>query len=154
MGVTEPQATFSACFGAAFMMWHPNKYAELLAKKIKDHKASAWLVNTGWTGGAHGVGSRIKLKYTRAMIDAIHHHEFDNVSFIKDEEFGFQIPQSCPGVPSEVLIPKNTWKDKGKYDEVKKKLISLFNANFEKFEANVNKEIVEAGPKSSLSLQS
>ncbi|WP_297762739.1 phosphoenolpyruvate carboxykinase (ATP) [uncultured Muriicola sp.] len=154
MGVTEPQATFSACFGAAFMMWHPNKYAELLAKKIKDHKATAWLVNTGWTGGAHGVGSRIKLKYTRAMIDAIHHNEFDKVSFIKDEEFGFQIPQSCPGVPAEVLIPKNTWDDKGKYDEVKKKLVGLFNTNFKKFEANVNKEIVDAGPKASLSLQS
>ncbi|MBT8285894.1 MAG: phosphoenolpyruvate carboxykinase (ATP) [Flavobacteriaceae bacterium] len=154
MGVTEPQATFSACFGAAFMMWHPNKYAELLAQKIKEHKATAWLVNTGWTGGAHGVGSRIKLKYTRAMIDAIHHKDFENVNYIKDEEFGFMIPESCPGVPSEVLIPKNTWDDKSRYNDVKNKLVNLFNENFKKFEENVNQDIVNAGPKSSMSMQS
>ena len=154
MGVTEPQATFSACFGAAFMMWHPNKYAELLAKKLEEHKATAWLVNTGWTGGAHGVGSRMKLKYTRAMIDAIHHHDFDDAEFVQDPEFGFQIPTSCPNVPSEVLIPKNTWEDKEKYDQVKKKLVTLFNENFKQFEANVNSKIVAAGPKSDYSLQS
>ncbi|MGB5203131.1 phosphoenolpyruvate carboxykinase (ATP) [Eudoraea sp.] len=154
MGVTEPQATFSACFGAAFMMWHPNKYAELLAEKIKEHKATAWLVNTGWTGGAHGVGSRMSLKYTRAMIDAIHHHDFDNVEFTTDEEFGFQIPLSCPNVPSEILIPKNTWEDKGQYQEVKKKLVGLFNENFKKFAANVNAKIVEAGPSADHALQS
>ncbi|MGB5356746.1 MAG: phosphoenolpyruvate carboxykinase (ATP), partial [Eudoraea sp.] len=152
MGVTEPQATFSACFGAAFMMWHPNKYAELLAEKIKKHKAKAWLVNTGWTGGAHGVGSRMSLKHTRAMIDAIHHHEFDNVEFVTDEEFGFQIPTSCPGVPSEVLIPKNTWEDKGKYDQTKQKLVKLFNDNFKQFEENVNEDIVKAGPKANISV--
>ncbi len=154
MGVTEPQATFSACFGAAFMMWHPNKYAELLAEKIKEHKATAWLVNTGWTGGAHGVGSRMSLKYTRAMIDAIHNHDFDNVEFTTDQEFGFQIPLSCPDVPSEILIPKNTWDNKEQYQEVKNKLVSLFNENFKKFAANVNTEIVEAGPKADFSLQS
>jgi phosphoenolpyruvate carboxykinase (ATP) len=147
MGVTEPEATFSACFGAAFMMWHPNKYAELLAQKIKEHKATAWLVNTGWTGGAYGEGSRIKLKYTRAMIDAIHQKDFEKVDYMMDDEFGFQIPLSCPGVPDEVLIPKNTWKDKERYEQVKKKLISLFNNNFKKFEANVNPSIVQAGPK-------
>ena len=154
MGVTEPQATFSACFGAAFMMWHPNKYAELLAEKIKEHKATAWLVNTGWTGGAHGVGSRMSLKYTRAMIDAIHNHDFDNVEFTTDQEFGFQIPLSCPDVPSEILIPKNTWDNKEQYQEVKNKLVTLFNENFKKFEAGVNTEIVEAGPKADFSLQS
>ena len=147
MGVTEPQATFSACFGAAFMMWHPNKYAALLAKKIKEHKVNAWLVNTGWTGGAYGKGSRIKLKYTRAMIDAIHQKQFDEVAFVKDEAFGFQIPLSCPKVPSELLLPRNTWDDKEKYQEVKNKLITLFNENFKQFEANVNFEILEAGPK-------
>lgn len=147
MGVTEPQATFSACFGAAFMMWHPNKYAELLAAKIKDHKVNAWLINTGWTGGPHGVGSRMKLKYTRAMIDAIHHGDFESVDFVEDTEFGFQIPTSCPNVPSEVLIPKNTWEDKAKYDEVKKGLIVLFKENFRQFEADVNPKIVAAGPK-------
>lgn len=147
MGVTEPQATFSACFGAAFMMWHPNKYAEMLAEKIKTHKATAWLVNTGWTGGAHGVGSRIKLKYTRAIIDAIHNGDFDNVETIMDKEFGFEIPLSCPGVPSEILVPKNTWEDKGKYDEVKEKLVTLFQGNFKQFEGGVNANIVAAGPK-------
>ncbi len=147
MGVTEPQATFSACFGAAFMMWHPNKYAELLAKKMIDHNTNAWLINTGWTGGAHGVGSRIKLKYTRAMIDAIHNNDFDAVETVIDEEFGFEIPTSCPNVPSEVLLPKNTWSDKAAYDETKAKLIGLFTDNFKQFEAGVNPQIIAAGPK-------
>lgn len=147
MGVTEPQATFSACFGAAFMMWHPNKYAELLAEKLKKHNAKAWLVNTGWTGGAHGVGSRIKLKYTRAIIDAIHNNDFDNVETVIDPEFGFEVPVSCPGVPSELLLPKNTWADKAKFAEIKEKLVNLFQKNFKQFEASVNPEIVAAGPK-------
>ena len=151
MGVTEPQATFSACFGAAFMMWHPNKYAELLAYKLKKHGAKAWLVNTGWTGGAHGTGSRIKLKYTRAIIDAIHNGAFDNVQTTVDPEFGFTIPLSCPDVPSELLVPKNTWSDKEGYDNVKDKLIHLFQENFKQFEAKVNPEIVDAGPKMSVS---
>ena len=112
------------------------------------------MVNTGWTGGAHGVGSRMSLKYTRAMIDAIHHHDFDNVEFTTDEEFGFQIPLSCPNVPSEILIPKNTWEDKEQYQEVKKKLVGLFNENFKKFAANVNAKIVEAGPSVDHALQS
>ncbi len=147
MGVTEPQATFSACFGAAFMMWHPNKYATILAEKIKKHNATAWLVNTGWTGGAYGVGSRIKLSYTRAIIDAIHNNDFADADTIIDPQFGFEIPTSCPGVPSDILLPKNTWKDKEKYDEVKQKLIGLFQKNFKQFEAKVNPEIVNAGPK-------
>ena len=146
MGVTEPQATFSACFGAAFMMWHPNKYAELLAEKIKKHKVTAWLVNTGWTGGAHGIGSRIKLKYTRAMIDAIHHGDFEKVEYVGDNAFGFQIPTSCPGVPDSVLIPENTWEDKKAYQATKAKLVALFKENFKQFEAGVNAEILAAGP--------
>ncbi len=147
MGVTEPQATFSACFGAAFMMWHPNKYAELLAKKMIKHNTKAWLVNTGWTGGAYGVGSRIKLKYTRAIIDAIHQGAFENARFIKDEQFGFDIPTECPDLPNEILIPKNTWNDKAKFQEVKNKLITLFINNFKKFEDKINIEILNAGPK-------
>ncbi|HSR59192.1 MAG TPA: phosphoenolpyruvate carboxykinase (ATP) [Robiginitalea sp.] len=147
MGVTEPQATFSACFGAAFMMWHPNKYAELLAEKIKKHDVTAWLVNTGWTGGAYGVGSRIKLKYTRAMIDAIHGGDFDQVNFAVDEAFGFQIPEACPGVPPALLVPRNTWDDKKAYDATKAKLIALFNQNFKKYAAGVNTDIIAAGPK-------
>jgi phosphoenolpyruvate carboxykinase (ATP) len=148
MGVTEPQATFSACFGAAFMMWHPNKYAELLAEKIKKHHAKAWLVNTGWTGGAHGVGSRIKLKYTRAIIDAIHNNDFDQVEFVMDPEFGFEIPLICPGVPSELLVPINTWDNKEQYGETKRKLVKLFQNNFKQFESGVNDDILAARPKS------
>ncbi len=152
MGVTEPQATFSSNFGAAFMMWHPNKYAEMLAEKMKKHNTTAWLVNTGWTGGAHGVGSRISLKYTRAMIDAIHNKDFENVEFKTDDAFGFEIPLSCPGVPAEVLLPKNTWDDKEKFEETKRKLITLFNDNFKRFEAGVNQEIIDAGPKLEVSV--
>ena len=128
------------------MMWHPNKYAELLAEKMKEHNVTAWLVNTGWTGGGHGVGSRIKLKYTRAMIDAIHHGDFEGVSYQEDDAFGFMIPESCPGVPPEVLIPRNTWADKNAYDNTKDKLVSLFTENFKQFEEGVNDAICEAGP--------
>lgn len=146
MGVTEPQATFSANFGAAFMMWHPNKYAELLALKLKKHNAQAWLINTGWTGGAYGVGSRIKLKYTRAMVDAIHHGEFNDVDWVKDAHFGFDIPTFCSNVPAKLMIPRNSWKNKKKYDETKQKLIGLFMKNFDQFKAKVNPKIVAAGP--------
>jgi phosphoenolpyruvate carboxykinase (ATP) len=146
MGVTEPQATFSANFGAAFMMWHPNRYAELLAEKMRKHQAQAWLVNTGWTGGAYGTGSRMKLKYTRAMIDAIHSGGFDGIATEPDPDFGFEIPVQCPGVPPEILVPRNTWEDKDAYDQTKQKLVGLFRENFEKFESKVNPEIVKAGP--------
>ena len=146
MGVTEPQATFSACFGAAFMMWHPNKYAELLAEKIKRHHVTAWLINTGWTGGSYGTGSRIKLKFTRAMIDAIHDDAFETIEFSKDPQFGFEIPLTCPGVPDAILRPKNTWEDKHAYDATKSKLISLFQENFKTYETGVNAEILAAGP--------
>jgi phosphoenolpyruvate carboxykinase (ATP) len=147
MGVTEPEATFSACFGAAFMMWHPNKYAELLAEKMKETGANAWLVNTGWSGGAYGVGSRMKLKYTRAIIEAIQGGAFENVATVIDTEFGIEVPTSCPGIPSEILVPKNTWEDKTAYDAVKAKLVKLFQDNFKQFEAGVNPEILAAGPK-------
>ena len=146
MGVTEPQATFSACFGAAFMMWHPNKYAEMLAEKIKNHGAKAWLVNTGWTGGAHGTGSRIKLKYTRAIINAIQNGSLENVEKTKDEAFGFGIPTSCPDVPDAILKPINTWEDKDAFVRTKAKLVELFQNNFKQFEAEVNTEISAAGP--------
>jgi len=146
MGVTEPVATFSACFGAAFMMWHPNKYAELLAQKIREHSAKAWLVNTGWTGGPYGVGSRIKLRYTRAIIDAIHNNDFDHVETVIDPYFGFEVPIYCPHVPNDLLIPKNTWDDKQEYDKVMKKLVGLFRENFEQFKSDVNPDIILAEP--------
>ena len=148
MGITEPEATFSACFGAAFMMWHPNKYATLLAKKLRAANAQAWLVNTGWTGGPYGIGSRIKLRYTRAMIDAIHDNSLEKADLVYDPQFGFAVPTSCPNVPSEVLIPRDTWADKTQYDITKQKLVQLFQNNFKQFEAAVNPEILMAGPKS------
>jgi len=147
MGVTEPTATFSACFGAAFMPWHPNKYAELLAQKIRKHEVSAWMINTGWTGGGYGVGSRIKLSYTRAMIDAIHQGDFDQVDYVTENVFGFKIPVSCPNVPAEVLTPESTWKDKNAYQQTLHKLAELFKNNFTKYEQGVNEEIKAAGPK-------
>lgn len=147
MGVKEPQATFSACFGAAFMMWHPNRYAELLANKMKEHGVNAWLVNTGWTGGPYGVGSRIKLKYTRAIIDAIHSGAFEGVETATEPHFGLAIPSSCPQVPTEVLTPRNTWEDKAAYDQTMEKLVKLFNENWKDFEAKVNAEINAVAPK-------
>jgi phosphoenolpyruvate carboxykinase (ATP) len=147
MGVTEPQATFSACFGAAFMVWHPNKYAELLAEKIKEHGSQVWLVNTGWIGGAYGVGSRIKLKYTRAIIEAIHSGWLDKVDTVKDPIFGFEIPKECREVPSEILIPSNTWEDKAAYAKQANHLAGLFIDNFKKFEEGCSEAVVNAGPK-------
>ncbi|MBK8901868.1 MAG: phosphoenolpyruvate carboxykinase (ATP) [Anaerolineaceae bacterium] len=146
VGVTEPEATFSACFGAAFMVWHPSKYAELLAEKMAKHGTTAWLINTGWTGGPYGVGSRIKLRYTRAIIDAIHDGSLDNVAFVTDPIFGLAIPTTCPNVPDEVLIPKNTWEDEVAYDVQARKLANLFIKNFEKYKEGSSEAIIHAGP--------
>ncbi len=109
VGVKDPTVTFSACFGAAFMVWHPTKYATLLAERIRDHNARAWLVNTGWSGGAFGTGARIKLAHTRAIIDAIHSGELAQAETIIEPHFGLEIPRHCPGVPDAILQPKNTW---------------------------------------------
>ncbi|WP_209329303.1 phosphoenolpyruvate carboxykinase (ATP) [Lunatimonas salinarum] len=147
MGVQEPSATFSACFGAAFMMWHPNEYAKLLATKMKEHNTQAWLVNTGWIGGDYGTGTRIKLKYTRGILDAIHRGDFEGVPNHVEENFGLSIPTTCPGVPSEILIPENTWSDKARFRKIKDKLVQLFIDNFAKFESKVSPEIRGAGPK-------
>ena len=147
MGVTEPQATFSACFGAAFLVWHPTVYAELLAKKMREHGTRAYLVNTGWTGGAHGTGSRISLKHTRAIIDAIHSGELSDVETTVDANFGVAIPTSCPGVPSEVLNPWRTWRDRAQYDATAAKLVKLFHENFKRFEGDASEEIKQAGPR-------
>ncbi|MGM0745223.1 MAG: phosphoenolpyruvate carboxykinase (ATP) [Bacteroidota bacterium] len=147
VGVTEPEATFSACFGAAFLVWPPARYAEMLAEKMKKHGAKAWLVNTGLTGGAYGTGKRINLKSTRAIIDAIHSGKLDDAETVQDDVFGVQIPKECPNVPSEILVPKNTWNDPSAYDAQAKKLGSLFNKNFEKYKADSSMEIIKAGPK-------
>lgn len=147
MGVTEPTATFSACFGAAFMVWHPSKYAELLAQKIQENDTKVWLVNTGWIGGAYGVGSRIKLKYTRAILDAIHNGQLADAETFVDERFGLEIPTVCEGVPSELLVPQNTWANADEYAQTAQKLAGLFNKNFEKFKEGCSDEIINAGPK-------
>ena len=147
MGVTEPEATFSACFGAAFMVWHPAKYAELLAEKIKQNGSQAWLVNTGWSGGAYGTGERMSLKHTRAILDAIHDGSLQNAPTVNDEIFGLVVPTKCEGVPEEILIAKNTWSDKAAYDEKAKHLAGLFNKNFEKFAEGSSDAIKNAGPK-------
>jgi phosphoenolpyruvate carboxykinase (ATP) len=147
VGIFEPTATFSACFGGAFMPWHPNKYATLLSEKIKEHNTNVWLINTGWIGGSYGVGRRINLEYTRDMINAIHSDLFRDVQTIKEPVFGFEIPTSCPNVPEEILNPKNTWVNKEKYDQTRNKVANMFIENFKKFENNVNIDIKSAEPK-------
>ena len=149
-GVTEPQATFSACFGKAFLPLHPGKYAEMLGKKLKENPAiNVWLVNTGWTGGAYGIGLRMKLSYTRAMITAALNGELNVVEFEKHPIFGYAMPKSCAHVPAEILNPRNTWADKNVYDEKANHLANLFNKNFEQYANCVSQEILEAAPKAS-----
>jgi phosphoenolpyruvate carboxykinase (ATP) len=145
-GVTEPQATFSSCFGAVFLVWHPTKYADMLGKLIDQHGSDVWLVNTGWSGGAYGVGSRMKLPYTRAMVRAVLSGELRSVPSVTDPIFGLAMPTKCAGVPDDVLNPRNTWKDAAAYDEQAKKLAEMFRKNFEKF-GNVDASIKAAGPK-------
>ncbi len=145
-GITEPKATFSACFGAPFMAQRPAVYAEMLGEKMKRHQVSAWLVNTGWSGGAYGEGSRIKLDYTRAMVRAALKGELDGVSMREDENFGLDVPKNCPNVPPEVLEPRKTWDDPKAYDEQARKLAGMFTENFEKFKDDVPAEVSEAEP--------
>ncbi|MFT7624684.1 MAG: phosphoenolpyruvate carboxykinase (ATP), partial [Myxococcota bacterium] len=136
MGITEPQATFSACFGGPFMVWHPARYAELLAEKIARSGANVWLVNTGWSGGAYGTGKRMKLGYTRAIVDAIHDGSLAGTDSVTDPIFGVAIPTAVEGVPNEILVPKNTWADKDGFDATAQKLARMFAANFEKYESH------------------
>jgi phosphoenolpyruvate carboxykinase (ATP) len=145
-GVVEPQATFSACFGKAFMPLHPTQYAELLGKKLEEHNVNVWLINTGWTGGEYGVGSRMSLPHTRAMIKAALNGELNNVEFVKDSVFHLAIPTSCPNVPSEILNPRNTWKDKEEYDKVANHLAQLFIDNFKQFASVASEEMKSALP--------
>ncbi len=147
MGVTEPQATFSPCFGGPFLVFHPTKYASLLAEKLQKHKSCVWLVNTGWTGGAYGTGSRIKLAMTRAIIDAIHSGELANAPTAADLVFGFDVVTKCPGVPDEVLIPEKNWGDASAFEATRKKLADLFRTNFAKFSDQAGRAVAEAGPK-------
>jgi len=143
-GITEPVATFSTCFGAPFMPQYPTAYAELLGKKLKNHDAQAWLVNTGWSGGAYGTGERIDLPVTRRMLTAILDGELENSKFIPDPNFKILVPEEVPGVDSIILNPKNTWNDKKAYDSKAKELINLFKNNFVKYESFGNYS--KAGP--------
>lgn len=145
-GVSEPKATFSTCFGAPFMVLHPGVYAKLLGTKIQQHNAKCWLVNTGWTGGSYGVGSRMKIKYTRAMLSAALENKLDNVEYKTDPYFNLNIPQSCPDVPEDILNPRNTWSDKTAYDIQAKKLANMFIENFEQFADDSDKLVANAGP--------
>ena len=146
MGVTEPVATFSACFGAAFMMWHPTKYAGLLAEKIEQEEVNVWLVNTGWIGGGVGVGKRISLQHTRAIIDAIHDDSLLNQAYTSLDIFDLQLPSNCKNVPSELLNPSTYWVDQNKYWQNAEKLANLFIKNFKQFESDDHLNIQQHGP--------
>lgn len=146
VGVTEPKPNFSACFGAPFLVWHPTYYAELLAKKMREHDVKAYLVNTGWSGGSYGVGSRMSLGYTRAVINAIHDGTLAKAPTEVDPFFGLAVPTECLHVPAEILVPRNSWADGAAYDETAQKLAGLFVNNFRKYEDQASPEIVAAGP--------
>jgi phosphoenolpyruvate carboxykinase (ATP) len=147
LGITEPQATFSPCFGGPFLTLHPTAYAEVLGKKMDEHESRAYLVNTGWTGGAHGVGHRMPIKETRAIIDAIFDGRLDKAEWQKMPLFGFEIPKSVEGVDTQILNPVNTWEDKAGFEATAKKLAGMFVKNFEKYTDDAKgKALVAHGP--------
>jgi phosphoenolpyruvate carboxykinase (ATP) len=146
-GIVEPQATFSTCFGAPFLPLHPTVYAGMLGERLQRHGASTWLVNTGWTGGPHGVGSRISIAYSRAVIRAALSGALDGVECDTDQAFGFRIPRSCPKVPDEVLNPRRSWQDPAAYDEAAARLAGRFSANFRQFANQASREVAAAGPR-------
>jgi phosphoenolpyruvate carboxykinase (ATP) len=145
-GVLEPEATFSTCFGAPFMVLHPGVYAGLLGKRMAAHRARCWLVNTGWSGGPYGEGQRMKIAYTRAMIRAIQTGALDQIETQPDPVFGVHVPISCPGVPADVLVPRNTWRDKEAYDRKARDLARRFNENFKKYADGVSAEVRAVAP--------
>jgi phosphoenolpyruvate carboxykinase (ATP) len=142
----EPELTFSACFGGPFMVHHPYKYAELLKRKIERYNAQCWLVNTGWVGGPYGVGKRISIRHTRALLNAALCGQLNHVKYTKDPIFGFLVPMECPGVPTDVLSPASSWGDKHEYDRRYKDLAMRFKQNFAKFTDNTPPDVIEAGP--------
>jgi len=145
-GVTEPEATFSACFGAPFMPRRPAEYARLLVDKMRKHGAQAWLVNTGWSGGQFGVGKRMSIQHTRALLDAAIGHRLDDIETRQEPAFGLHIPVACPGVPADVLDPRQTWSDQAAYDVQAAKLAGMFRNNFTKFEVDVTPGVIASGP--------
>jgi phosphoenolpyruvate carboxykinase (ATP) len=145
-GVTEPTPVFSACYGAPFMPLHPRRYAELLGERIRQHGAKAWLINTGWSGGPVGVGSRVAIPYTRAMVNAVLDGRLDDVPTWRDPVFGVAIPESCPGVPDALLNPRESWADKSAYDAQAAKLAGMFHENFRTYIDDVPEAVAAAGP--------
>jgi phosphoenolpyruvate carboxykinase (ATP) len=143
----EPEATFSTCFGAPFMVHHPSVYAEQLRRKMERYNARCWLVNTGWIGGPFGVGKRISIGYTRALLNAALEGQLDDVEFARDPVFGFDVPQSCDGVPPEILNPAGTWSNPAGYMDRYRQLASRFIENFAKFEKDTPAEVAAAGPR-------
>jgi phosphoenolpyruvate carboxykinase (ATP) len=151
-GSVEPQAAFSACFGAAFLTWHPTKYAELLAKRLRDHAPQLWLVNTGWTGGPHGSGKRLELAHTRAILDAIHAGELWEAPTVEDAIFGLAIPTRVRGVPSELLQPEQAWTDAAAYRQAAEMRAAAFQRNFQAFATLVDPAVAAAGPSTAVGL--
>jgi phosphoenolpyruvate carboxykinase (ATP) len=151
-GIIEPTATFSACFGEAFLPLNPVTYAKLLGRKIKEHNVNVWLINTGWTGGPHGVGKRMRLKYTRAMITAALNGELEHVNYNEHPVFGLMMPSSCPNVPDYLLNPRNTWQNTYLYDERASALALLFVKNFEDYVPYCNEDILKAAPNVTISV--
>lgn len=147
VGVTEPEATFSPCFGGPFLVWHPRKYAELLSHRIRTQNTDVWLINTGWSGGAYGTGKRISLKHTRAIVDAIHSGKLADTETTTEPFFGLNVVTKCPNVPDELLVPRNTWADADAYDAAAKKLAGLFRDNFAEYADGVRQEVLDAGPR-------
>jgi len=145
-GVTEPQATFSTCFGAPFIPRHPRVYGELLRDLIARHKVNCWLVNTGWTGGAYGTGQRMPIKVTRALLNAALDGRLGGSPMRTDPNFGFEVPVAAPEIDAKILDPRETWQDKRAYDAQARRLVAMFAANFEKFEADVGAEVKAAAP--------
>jgi phosphoenolpyruvate carboxykinase (ATP) len=146
-GVTEPQATFSACFGAVFLVWPATKYAAMLGERLARHGSRVWLVNTGWTGGAYGIGKRMALGHTRTMVRALLSGTLDDAPTATDPIFGLAVPTHVAGVPDTVLRPRDAWADAAAYDEQARKLAGMFRSNFEKFAGAVDRGVVDAGPK-------
>ena len=146
VGVKEPQATFSPCFGGPFLVWPPAKYAQLLSAKVTKHQSKVWLVNTGWSGGPYGTGKRMKLAFTRAIIDAIHAGQLPPAATARDPVFGFDVITECPNVPPEILIPRNTWPDATAFDQTAGKLAQRFRDTFKIHESGVEREVRDAGP--------
>jgi phosphoenolpyruvate carboxykinase (ATP) len=145
-GIQQPEATFSACFGAPFLPRPVGSYAELLGARLREHGSRVWLVNTGWTGGGFGVGDRIPIPHTRAMVHAALDGRLDGAETVKDPRFGLDIPCEVPGVPKEILIPKGTWRESNEYDAAADRVVGMFRENFRAYESHASRDVVAAGP--------